>query len=73
MAICMAAGMVAVLRLPVTSVLLVVLLLGPAATSQMPVVMVATVTALVVAEVARPPARNGRRHPAGRCRGAARP
>ena len=51
MAICMAAGMVAVLRLPVTSALLVVLLLGPAATSQMPVVMVATVTALVMAEV----------------------
>ncbi len=51
MAICMAAGMVAVLRLPVTSALLVVLLLGPAATSQMPVVMVAAVTALVVAEV----------------------
>ena len=48
--ICMAAGMVAILRLPVTSVLLIVLLLGPAATSQMPVVMIATVTALVVVE-----------------------
>jgi H+/Cl- antiporter ClcA len=51
MAICMAAGMVAIVRLPVTSALLVVLLLGPAATSQMPVVLVATVTALVIAEV----------------------
>jgi H+/Cl- antiporter ClcA len=51
MAICMAAGMVAIVRLPVTSALLVVLLLGPAATSQMPVVLVATVTALIVAEV----------------------
>jgi hypothetical protein len=42
--------MVAILRLPVTSVLLVVLLLGSAATSQMPVVMLATVTSLVVVE-----------------------
>jgi hypothetical protein len=50
-AICMTAGMVAIVRLPVTSALLVVLLLGPAATSQMPVVLVATVTALIVAEV----------------------
>jgi H+/Cl- antiporter ClcA len=63
--ICMAAGMVAILRLPVTSVLLVVLLLGPAATSQMPVVMIATVTALVVVETLdRRRARTGDAHPA---------
>lgn len=63
--ICMAAGMVAILRLPVTSVLLVVLILGPAATSQMPVVMVATVTALVVVETLdRRRAPRGGAHPA---------
>ena len=63
--ICMAAGMVAILRLPVTTVLLVVLLLGPAATSQMPVVMVATVTALVVVETLdRRRASRGDAHPA---------
>jgi H+/Cl- antiporter ClcA len=61
LAICMAAAMVAILRLPVTSVLLVVLLLGPAATSQMPVVMLATVTSLVVVETLdrRRPPRSG--------------
>ena len=73
MAICMAAGMVAVLRLPVTSALLVVLLLGPAATSQMPVVMVATVTALIVAEVLDRRRGTADGDPAGPCRGAARP
>jgi H+/Cl- antiporter ClcA len=63
--ICMAAGMVAILRLPVTSVLLIVLLLGPAATSQMPVVMIATVTALVVVETLdRRRAPRGDAHPA---------
>ncbi len=63
--ICMAAGMVAILRLPVTSVLLIVLLLGPAATSQMPVVMIATVTALVVVETLdRRRAPTGDAHPA---------
>jgi H+/Cl- antiporter ClcA len=50
LAIGMAAG-VAVTGLPVTSVVLVVLLLGDAATSQMPVVILATVTALVVEEL----------------------
>ena len=63
--ICMAAGMVAILRLPVTSVLLIVLILGPAATSQMPVVMIATVTALVVVETLdRRRAPTGDAHPA---------
>jgi H+/Cl- antiporter ClcA len=52
LAIGMAAG-VAVTGLPVTSVVLVVLLLGDAATSQMPVVILATVTALVVEELLR--------------------
>ena len=48
-----------------TSVLLIVLLLGPAATSQMPVVMVATVTALVVVETLdRRRAPRGEGHPA---------
>jgi hypothetical protein len=61
----MAAGMVAILRLPVTSVLLIVLILGPAATSQMPVVMIATVTALVVVETLdRRRAPTGDAHPA---------
>lgn len=50
LAIGMAAG-VAVLGLPVTGVVLVVLLLGDAAASQMPVVIVAVVVALVVGEV----------------------
>jgi H+/Cl- antiporter ClcA len=66
--ICMAAGMVAILRLPVTSVLLVVLLLGRAATSQMPVVMIATVTALVVVAILdrrRGPRGDGRRAATG--------
>ena len=52
LAIGMAAGM-AVTGLPVTSVVLVVLLLGDAAASQMPVVILATVTALVVEELLR--------------------
>ena len=50
MAIGMAAG-VAVIGLPVTGVVLVVLLLGDAATSQMPVVILAVVTATVVEEM----------------------
>jgi H+/Cl- antiporter ClcA len=49
LAIGMAAG-VAVIGLPVTSAVLVVLLLGDAATSQMPVVIIATVVALVIEE-----------------------
>ena len=52
LAIGMAAG-VAVTGLPVTSVVLVVLLLGDAATSQMPVVILATVAALVLEELLR--------------------
>ena len=50
LAIGMAAG-VAIIGLPVTSVALVVLLLGEAATSQMPVVIIAVVAALVVQEL----------------------
>ncbi len=48
-AIGMAAG-AAVTGLPVTSVVLVVLLLGDAAASQMPVVILAVVTAMIVSE-----------------------
>ena len=54
LAIGMAAG-VAVTRLPVTSVVLVVLLLGDAATNQMPVVILAAVTALVIEEMLTAP------------------
>ncbi|MET0929932.1 MAG: chloride channel protein [Aeromicrobium sp.] len=50
LAIGMAAGM-AVTGLPVTSVVLVTMLLGDAATSQMPVVILAVVAALVVEEL----------------------
>jgi H+/Cl- antiporter ClcA len=50
LAIGMAAG-VAVIGLPITSVLLVVLLLGDAAASQMPVVILGAVVALVVGEL----------------------
>jgi H+/Cl- antiporter ClcA len=50
LAIGMAAG-VAVTRLPITSVLLVVLLLGDAAIDQMPVIIIAAVAALVVDEL----------------------
>lgn len=50
LAIGMAAG-VAVTRLPVTSIVLVVLLLGDAATNQMPVIILAAVTALIVEEM----------------------
>ena len=50
LAVGMAAG-TAMTRLPVTSVLLVVLLLGDAATSLMPVVILAVVTAIVVDEL----------------------
>lgn len=46
----MAAG-VAVMGLPVTGIILVTLLLGDAAASQMPVVILAAVTALVVGEL----------------------
>jgi H+/Cl- antiporter ClcA len=49
-AIGMAAG-VAVTRMPITSVLLTVLLLGDAATSQMPVAILAVVAAMVVDEM----------------------
>lgn len=68
LAIGMAAG-VAVTGLPVTSVVLVVLLLGDSATSQMPVVIVAVATALVVEELLshlreRRPAVDARHHPA---------
>jgi H+/Cl- antiporter ClcA len=50
LAIGVAAGVAAVTRLPVTSVVLVVLLLGDAATNEMPVIILAAVTALIVAE-----------------------
>jgi H+/Cl- antiporter ClcA len=50
LAIGMAAGS-AVVRLPITGVLLVVLLLGDAAASQIPVVILAVVTSLVVEEM----------------------
>jgi MFS superfamily sulfate permease-like transporter len=50
LAIGIAAG-VTVTRLPVTSVVLVVLLLGDAAASQMPIIILAAVTALVVDEL----------------------
>ena len=50
MAIGMAAG-VAITGLPVSGIVLVVLLLGDAAASQMPVVIVSTVAALVVREL----------------------
>ncbi len=46
----MAAG-VAVTRMPITSILLTVLLLGDAATSQMPVVILAAVAAMVIDEM----------------------
>jgi H+/Cl- antiporter ClcA len=48
-AIGMAAATASVLRLPITSVVLVVLLLGSEASSQVPVVMIAAVVALVTA------------------------
>jgi H+/Cl- antiporter ClcA len=48
-AIGMAAATASVLRLPITSVILVVLLLGSEASSQVPVVMIAAVVALVTA------------------------
>ncbi len=51
-AVGMAAGVAATTRLPVTSCILVVLLLGEAAFSLMPVVIVAVVTALIVAGAA---------------------
>jgi len=51
MAIGMAAGTAAALRLRVFSILLVVLLLGPAAASQIPVIILSAVTAYVVAEL----------------------
>jgi H+/Cl- antiporter ClcA len=47
----MAAGAAAATRLPVTSILLVVLLLGDAAVDLMPVIILAAVTALVVDEM----------------------
>ncbi|MET0929302.1 MAG: hypothetical protein ABWX74_07275, partial [Aeromicrobium sp.] len=50
LAIGMAAGM-AITGLPVTSVVLVTLLLGDAAASQMPVVILAVVAALVVEDL----------------------
>jgi H+/Cl- antiporter ClcA len=50
LAIGMSAGTAAVLRLPVFSVLLVVLLLGDAAASQTPVVILSAVTALITAD-----------------------
>ncbi|MGB3438415.1 MAG: chloride channel protein [Actinophytocola sp.] len=50
LAVGIAAG-VAVTRLPITSVVLVVLLLGDAAASQMPIVILAAVTALVIDEL----------------------
>ena len=48
-AIGMAAATTAVLRLPVTSVVLVVLLLGTPAASQLPVILIAAAVAMVVA------------------------
>lgn len=48
-AICMSAATSAVLRLPITSIVLVTLLLGPQALSQIPVVMLAAVIGLVTA------------------------
>lgn len=49
-AVGMAAGVAAVTRLPVTSTVLVVLLLGAAAMSLMPVVILAVITAMICAE-----------------------
>jgi H+/Cl- antiporter ClcA len=60
LAIGMAAG-AAVIGLPVTSVVLVVLLLGDAAASQMPIVILAAVTALVVGELLTSPRAARRR------------
>ncbi|MGH8827451.1 MAG: chloride channel protein [Jiangellaceae bacterium] len=51
LAIGMAAGVAAVTRLPVTTVVLVVLLLGDAVTNEMPVIILAAVTALIVEEM----------------------
>ena len=51
LAIGMAAGAAASTGLPITSILLVVLLLGPVATSVMPVIILAAVSALVVDEM----------------------
>lgn len=48
-AIGMSAGMAAVLRLPITTVVLVTLLLGEQALSQIPIVMIAAVVGLVTA------------------------
>ena len=48
-AIGMAAGMASVLRLPITTVVLVTLLLGEQALSQIPIVMIAAVVGLVTA------------------------
>ena len=57
-AIGMAAATTAVLRLPITSIVLVVLLLGSEGSSQIPVVMLSAVVALVSAtalDARRPP------------------
>ena len=45
----MTAATTAVLRLPVTSIVLVVLLLGPEGTSQLPIIMLAAAVATVTA------------------------
>jgi hypothetical protein len=50
------ASATAVLRLPVSAVVLAVLLLGDAGADQIPLVVVAAVVAFVVAEVLRGPA-----------------
>ncbi len=64
LAIGMAAGM-AVTGLPVTSVVLVVMLLGDSATSQMPIVILAVVVALVVEELLTSRVRSTRPHQPG--------
>jgi H+/Cl- antiporter ClcA len=48
-AIAMTAATTAVLRLPVTSIVLVVLLLGPEGTSQLPIILLAAAVAMVTA------------------------
>ena len=58
-AIGMTASTTAVLRLPVTSIVLVVLLLGPEGTSQLPIILLAAAIAMVTAV-----ALDGRGHPA---------
>lgn len=59
-AMAMTAATTAVLRLPVTSIVLVVLLLGPEGTSQLPIILLAAAVAMVSAVALD---GRGRRHP----------